>query len=124
MTPVIEGLQQMEWLSGKSIQRVLHNQIITRYSTFKMNVELRWEERYEEAMVVATTVNDLCKTNKVYGKRFWIEPMHKDWKTNAFYLENTRVTDPKRIVTLLIPIAFAYVLCVLEMLWAGIKFAD
>jgi hypothetical protein len=60
-------------------------------------------------MVVAMTVHDLCKTNKVYGKRFWIEPMHKDWKTNAFYLENTRVTDPKRIVTLLIPIAFAYV---------------
>ena len=47
LTPVIKGLQQMEWLSGKSIQRVLHNQIITRNSTFKMNVELRWEEKYE-----------------------------------------------------------------------------
>ncbi|MCD6455737.1 MAG: hypothetical protein J7K81_02955 [Methanophagales archaeon] len=40
--------------------------------------------------------------------------MHKDWKTNAFELEKTSVTDPKRIETLLIPIAFAYILCVLE----------
>ena len=170
LTPVIKGLHQMEWLSGKPIivvadrefaspklaewlkntygveatlrikasmytksenmpetkiaelikkmgkgsQRVLHNQIITRDSTFKMNVILTWEEKYEEAMVVATTFNDPYKANKVYGKRFGIEPMHKDWKTNAFCLENTRVTDPKRIETLLIPIAFAYILCVLE----------
>jgi hypothetical protein len=170
LTPVIKGLQQMEWLSGKPIivvadrefsspklaewlkttygvestlrmkasmytksenmpeakiaelikkmgkgsQRVLRNQIITRDSTFKMNVILKWEEKYEEAMVVATTLNNSYKANKVYGKRFGIEPMHKDWKTNAFYLENTRVTDPKRIETLLIPIAFAYILCVFE----------
>jgi hypothetical protein len=170
LTPVIEGLQQMEWISGKPIlvvadrefaspklaewlkntygveailrmkasmytksenmpetkiaelikkmgkgsQRVLHNQIITRDSNFKMNVVLTWEEKYEEAMVVATTLNDLYKANIVYGKRFGIEPMYKDWKTNAFYLENTRVTDPKRIETLLIPIAFAYILCVFE----------
>jgi len=170
LTPVIKGLQQMEWLSGKPIivvadrefaspklaewlkttygveatlrmkasmytksenmpetkiaelikkmgkgsQRVLHNQIITQDSTFKMNVILTWEEKYKEAMVVATTLNNPYKANKVYGKRFGIEPMHKDWKTNAFCLENTRVTDPKRIETLLIPIAFAYVLCVLE----------
>jgi hypothetical protein len=40
--------------------------------------------------------------------------MHKDWKSNAFELEKTRVTDPKRIETLLIPVAFAYLLSVLE----------
>jgi hypothetical protein len=170
LTPVIKGLQQMEWLSGKPIlvvadrefaspklaewlkntygveatlrikasmytksenmpetkiaelikkmgkgsQRILHNQIITRDSTFKMNVILTWEEKYKEAMVVVTTLNNPYKANKVYGKRFGIEPMHKDWKTNAFYIENTRVTDPKRIETLLIPIAFAYILCVFE----------
>ena len=170
LTPVIEGLQQMEWLSGKLIhvvadrefaspklaewlkntygvevtlrmkasmyiksenmpetkiakllekmgkgsQHVLYNQIITRDCTFKMNVVLTWGEQYQEALVLAMTLNNPLKANKVYGQRFGIEPMHKDWKTNAFYLENTRVTDPKRIETLLTPIAFAYVLCVLE----------
>ena len=67
-----------------------------------------------KAMVVATTLNDAQESDKLYGQRFGIEAMHKDWKSNAFELEKTRVTDPKRIETLLIPIAFAYILCVLE----------
>jgi hypothetical protein len=49
-----------------------------------------------------------------YAKRFSIEPMHKEWKTNAFELEKTRVTDPKKIENLLIPIAFVYILAVME----------
>ena len=170
LTPVIEGLQQMKWLSGISIhvvadrefaspklaewlkktygvdatlrmkasmylkgegmpetkittllrrmlkgsRRVLRDQIVTRDSTFKMNVVLNWGKEYEEAMVVATTLAKPNRADVLYGQRFGIEPMHKDWKTNAFELEKTRVTDPKRIETLLIPIAFAYILCVLE----------
>jgi hypothetical protein len=43
---------------------------------------------------------------------FGIEPMHKDWKSNAFEIEKSKITDPKRIETMLILIAFAYVLWV------------
>jgi len=170
LTPAIEGLQQMEWLTDvhihvvadrefaspkladwlkntygagstlrmkasmylkdgsmpetqiatllqklpKGSRRVLHDQIVTRHSMFKMNVVLIWGKGYEEAMVLATTLAKPYKAEILYGQRFGIEPMHKDWKTNAFELEKTRVTAPKRIETLLIPIAFAYILCVLE----------
>lgn len=79
-----------------------------------MNILLTWNEKYEEPLVVATTSPDPTCVDAVYGQRFTIEPMHKDWKSNAFDLERTRVTDSKRIETLLIPIAFAYILCVLE----------
>jgi hypothetical protein len=65
-------------------------------------------------MVVATTLAKPHRADMLYGQRFGIEPMRKDWKTNAFALEKTRVTDPKRIETLSIPIAFAYIMCVLE----------
>lgn len=171
LTPVIEGLQQMEWLScvpihvvadrefaspklaewlkntygvdstlrlkasmylkgagmpeetqiatllrklPKGSRRVLHGQIVTRDSIFKMNVVLIWDKGYEEAMVLATTLAKPQKAAILYGQRFGIESMHKDWKTNAFELEKTRVTASKRIETLLIPIAFAYILCVLD----------
>jgi len=172
LTPVIKGLQQMDWLSGKTIhvvadrefaspklaewlktsygvgatlrmkasmylkgvgdetpeikiatllakmakgsRRVLYNQIVTRKSNFAMNVVLTWEKGGEEAMVVATTLANPNRANEFYGQRFGIEAMHKDWKSNAFEIEKTRVTDPKRIETLLIPIAFACILCVLE----------
>ena len=98
----------------KGSRRVLYNQMVTRDSTFKMNVVLNWGKEYDEAMVVAKTLAKPHRADILYGQRFGIEPTHKDWKTNAFELEKTRVTDPKRIETLLIPIAFAYILCVLE----------
>jgi len=98
----------------KGSRRVLRDQMVTRDSTFKMNVVLNWGKEYEEAMVVATTLAKPNRADVLYGQRFGIEPMYKDWNTNAFELEKTRVTDTKRIETLLIPIAFAYILCVLE----------
>jgi hypothetical protein len=172
LAPVIEGLQQMEWLSEIPIhvvadrefaspklaewlkivydvsatlrmkasmylkeggdempeikiatliagmfegsRHIRYNQIVTRNSSFSMNVLLRWEKGYEEPMVVATTVDNPGRSDELYEQRFGIEAMHKDWKSNAFEIEKTRVTNSKRIETLLIPIAFAYVLCVLE----------
>ena len=98
----------------KGSRRVFYGQIVTRDSTFKMNIVLNWGKEYEEAMVVATTVAKPHRAELIYGGRFGIEAMHKDWKSNAFELEKTRVTYMKRIETLLIPIAFAYVLCVFE----------
>jgi hypothetical protein len=170
LTPVIEGLQQMDWLSDKPIhvvadrefaspklaewlkkiyavgstlrvkssmylngenkpevkvasliqkmkkgsRKVLYDQMVTRDCSFKMNVLLTWKKKYDEPLVVATTSGKPLLSDETYGKRFGIECMRKDWKTNAFDLEKTRVTDPKRIETLLIPIAFAYVVCMLE----------
>jgi len=103
-------IQNME----KGSQVILRDQILTRDSCFKMNVLLTWKKKYDEPLVVATTSDKPFLSDKTYGKRFGIECMHKDWKSNAFDLEKTRVTDTKRIETMLIPIAFAYVLCMLE----------
>jgi hypothetical protein len=79
-----------------------------------MDVLLTWHKDYDEPLVVATTAGNPATADAIYEQRFNIEHMHKDWKSNAFDLEKTRVTDPKRIETLLIPIAFAYILCVIE----------
>ena len=98
----------------KGSRFILRDQILTRDSDFKMNVLLTWKEKYDEPMVVATTIGKPLLSDKTYKKRFSIECMHKDWKTNAFDLEKTKVTDPKRIEAMLIPIAFAYVFCMLE----------
>ena len=85
--------------------RVLYNQIVARDSNFAMNILLKWDNGYEEAMVVAMTLDNPNRAGEFYGKRFGIEAIHKDWKSNAFKLEKTRVTDPKRIEMLLIPYA-------------------
>src|SRR4030042_544474 len=99
---------------AKGSRHILYNQMLTRDSSFKMNVLLTWNKDYDEPLVVATTAGDPVHADATYEQRFNIEHMHKDWKSNAFDLEKHRVTDSKRIETLLIPIAFAYILCVLE----------
>lgn len=101
---------------SKGTRMVIYNQRVTRDSTFEMNVLLTWGTAYDEPLVVMTTLNDIdtSRADTLYGLRFGIEPMHKDWKSNAFDIEKSRITDSKRIETMLIPIAFAYVLCVFE----------
>jgi len=112
-TPEIKVASLIQRMTQGS-RHVLYNQVLTRDSSFKMNVLLTWDKDYDEPLVVATTAGNPVHADATYEQRFNIEHMHKDWKSNAFDLEKTRVTDPKRIETLLIPIAFAYILCVLE----------
>lgn len=95
-------------------QRFLRGYTVTQSNEFVMKVALAWEKGYEEPWGMMTTSATLPEAVAFYKKRFGIEPMHKDWKTNAFDLEGTRVTDPKRIETLLIPMALCMVLCVWE----------
>ena len=109
-TKIASLIQNMK----KGSRVILHNQTLTRYSSYTMNVLLTWNKKYDEPLVVATTSGKPFLSDKTYGKRFGIECMHKDWKSNAFDLEKTKVTDPKRIENMLIPIAFAYIFCMLE----------
>lgn len=95
-------------------QRFLRGCTITKTSNFVMNVAVCWNKAYEEPWVLMTTHANLPEAIQGYGNRHGIEPMHKDWKSNAFDIEGTRVTDAKRIETLLIPIALCYIICALE----------
>jgi len=95
-------------------RRFLRGCTITRNNSFFMNVAVCWDKAYEEPLILMTTHANLPRAIQTYGDRFGIEPMHKDWKSNAFDIEGTRVTEAKRIETILIPIAFCYIICVLE----------
>ena len=92
-------------------RRFLRGCTVTKTSYFVMNVAVCWDKAYEEPWVLMTTYARLSEAVQVYGNRSGIEPMHKDWKSNASDIEGTRVTDAERIETLLIPIAL---FCVLE----------
>ena len=95
-------------------RRFLQGCTITKANNFIMNVAMFWDKAYEEPWIMMTTHTNLHETTQTYGNRSGIEPMHKDWKSNASDIEGTRVTDAKRIQTLLIPIALCYIICVLE----------
>ncbi len=94
--------------------RFLRDCRVTQSSHFRVNVALQWEKGYLEPWVILSTHRTFPATIEAYRKRWGIEPMHRDWKSSAFDIEGTRVTDPQRIARLLIPIALCYALCGLE----------
>jgi hypothetical protein len=87
---------------------------VTRASTFLVNVTITWGKQYDEPLIIITTSEDAAVSVHRYSQRFGIEPMFKDHKSNGFDLERTKVTDPKRIETLLIVIALVHVFCTSE----------
>lgn len=95
-------------------QRILRQVTVTKASGFHLNAVVYWGKDYEEPWILMTTCPTLPVAVGRYKQRWGCEPMHKDWKSNAFDLEGTRVTQAKRIATLLIPIALCQALCVLE----------
>jgi hypothetical protein len=87
---------------------------ITKTNNFLMNVTIAWDAQYDEPLIVAATSEGADQAVVAYEKRFGIEPMFKDHKSNGFDIEGTKVTDPKRIETLLIVMALAHVFCTSE----------
>ncbi len=94
--------------------RFLRGCQVTKWSNFRVNVALSWEKGYEEPWVILSTHRTFPVTIAAYHQRWGIEPMYRHWKSSAFDIEATRVTDPQRIARLLIPIALCYALCGLE----------
>lgn len=98
----------------KGIIFLFRNVTVTKDSSFPVNVLIAWPEDEAEPILL---MSDLTLSEPIlqsYEHRFHIEPMFKDTKTNAFHLEQSRLTSPVRIGNLLIPIAVAIALSVLE----------
>jgi hypothetical protein len=89
---------------------------VTKASRFPVHVTITWGLEYDEPLLLVTTLP--CETVDIPvardQQRFWIEPMFKDQKSNGFELEHTRVTEAKRIDTLLLLSVFAHLFCSCE----------
>lgn len=87
---------------------------VTQTSTFLVTVVITWGKRYDEPLIIMSTSEEAATSIRRYRQRFGIEPMFKDQKSNGFDLERTKVTDPKRLETLLIVMALAHIFCTSE----------
>ncbi|MCS7289164.1 MAG: transposase [Roseiflexus sp.] len=73
---------------------------------------LAWRERDDDGKIVLHAVmTNLPATaqTKAYGKRrMWIETVFRDWQSGGFHLDQSGLTDTKRVVQLLLVLALAY----------------
>jgi hypothetical protein len=87
---------------------------VTKTNDFLVNLTIQWGAQYDDPLMVIATSDGAEQAVQTYEKRFGIEPMFKDQKSNGFDIEGTKVTAPKRIETLLIAMALAHILCTSE----------
>ncbi len=67
-----------------------------------------WEEAYEEPLFLVTTMLDLEAAVVLYRKRAHVETFFSDQKSRGFHLHKSHLSDPPRLMRLLIAACLAY----------------
>ncbi len=68
-----------------------------------------WAKGEDKPWYLLSDQPDPRQMLQVYGRRYWTEPMYRDFKSHGWNLEASRITDPKRFARLLLALALAYV---------------
>lgn len=103
LSDVLKRLRRGETLFFPSV-------LLTKAATAPVAVCITWRNDCDEPLIAATSLENPEHTLASYAQRFGTEPMYKDLKSNGFDLESTKVTDAKRIDTVMILCAFAMIL--------------
>ncbi|MCP4401100.1 MAG: IS4 family transposase [bacterium] len=90
------------------------NVLLTDEHRIPMNLLICWHPDCDGPIAIITDLNDAVTVTARYQQRPWIETLNRDVKSSGFDLEKGKMTDSTRLKNLLIPIAFAYILLVIQ----------
>jgi len=106
---VPQGWQSLGSIPMVRGQRLfLHNIMLTKQHQFgPVHLLADWTQKHDQPRYfVSEQVTDR-HTWRRGRKRFWIEPMFRDWKSYGFDLEASKLNDPDRLAVLLLCMATA-----------------
>jgi hypothetical protein len=87
---------------------------ITASSRIQAHLFLYWREDCLEPLALMTDLTESAALPTIYQDRMFIETLNRDLKSGGYDLERGKLTDAKRLTTLLIPMAMAYMLTVIQ----------
>jgi hypothetical protein len=87
---------------------------LTDEHQFECHLFLFWRQDCQEPLALMTDREEASVLNDIYHDRMFIETLNRDLKSSGYDIERGKMTDPKRLDNLLIPIAFAYILSVIQ----------
>ncbi len=90
------------------------NVLLTDEHRILMNLLICWHPECDEPIAIVTDLNEAVVVTARYQQRPWIETLNRDLKSSGFDIEKGKITDSTRLKNLLIPIAFAYILLVIQ----------
>jgi hypothetical protein len=87
---------------------------LTEEHHFRCNLFVSWREDCQEPIALITDIEEATVVNESYRERMFIETFNRDLKSGGYDIEHGKMTDSKRLANFLIPIAFAYILSVIQ----------
>ena len=71
-----------------------------------------WENGYEEPLYLIANIPDPMRAGHLYKRRFSIETFFSDQKSRGFHIHKSHLSDPDRLLRLMIPACLAYIFIV------------
>ena len=68
-----------------------------------------WEAKYDKPLYLVTNMADLKEALKLYRKRAHIETFFSDHKSRGFHIHKSHLSEPARLMRLLIASCLAYI---------------
>lgn len=81
--------------------------------------KIRNSKNHKEEYLIIASYCDEQNAIERYGERWYIESMFKDLKSNGFQLQNTHLTIPERLDTLMCILAIAYTWMIKIGIWTS-----
>lgn len=97
----------------------------------KVNIGYFHQKGYKDPLCLVTNFDLIEEANQYYKKRFLIETFFSDIKSRGFNAQKSKLEDPERINTLLIPLCLNYIFTIqqaiqafLQSMFAELTFED
>jgi hypothetical protein len=105
-TPLGELAERSGLAPGKGITYC--DMLFTAHEFGPVQVGAVWEPDHKEPIYLVTNLADLEEAHRWYKKRFRIETFFSDQKSRGFHIGHSHLSDPVRLMRLLIASCLAY----------------
>jgi hypothetical protein len=90
------------------------NVLLTDVARLRVNLFLYWRVDCQEPLALITNIDEATALAESYRERMFMETLNRDLKSGGYDLERGKLTHAKRLTTLLIPLALAYILTIIQ----------
>jgi hypothetical protein len=100
-----------DWLVDRATVVYLNDVYVTEEAHGAVSVLAWWGKGDDGKPIVRAVMTNLPATWRTYrtgSRRMWIETVFRDWQSGGFHLDRSGITDPDRLLHLLLPLAIAY----------------
>mgnify|MGYP000374427690 FL=1 len=87
----------------------------------KVNIGYFHQKGYKDPLCLVTNFELMEEVHQYYKKRFLIETFFSDIKSRGFNAQKSKLEDPERINTLLIPLCLNYIFTIQQAIQAFLQ---